>query len=99
MWFDDPPLLAEDPNWTDVTPLPQYEFANPVAPIFYSKQCKSHKIFCLTETLHRRYLDQDATDYFRGIVKTGEKSQRVLELTESIIRQNPAHYSAWCMAH
>jgi len=38
---------------------------------------------------------KDATDYFRGIVKTGEKSQRVLELTESIIRQNPAHYTAW----
>ncbi|TDL18725.1 protein prenylyltransferase [Rickenella mellea] len=38
---------------------------------------------------------KDATDYFRGIVKTGEKSKRVLELTESIIRLNPAHYSAW----
>lgn len=38
---------------------------------------------------------QDATDYFRGIVKKGEKSPRVLELTETIIRINPAHYSAW----
>lgn len=37
------------------------------------------------------------TDYFRGIVKTGEKSQRVLDLTESVIRLNPAHYSAWCV--
>ena len=40
-------------------------------------------------------LDKDATDYFRGIVKTGEKSARVLELTEHIIRMNPAHYSVW----
>ncbi|KAI0296470.1 hypothetical protein BC826DRAFT_1103883 [Russula brevipes] len=38
---------------------------------------------------------KDATDYFRSIVKLGEKSQRVLELTETIIRLNPAHYSAW----
>ncbi|KIK98587.1 hypothetical protein PAXRUDRAFT_823701 [Paxillus rubicundulus Ve08.2h10] len=38
---------------------------------------------------------KDATNYFRGIVKTGEKSARVLDLTENIIRQNPAHYSAW----
>jgi len=38
---------------------------------------------------------RDVTDYFRGMVKTGEKSPRVLDLTESIIRQNPAHYSAW----
>lgn len=42
-------------------------------------------------------LDKDATDYFRGIVKTGETSERVLELTERIIRMNPAHYSAWCV--
>ena len=41
------------------------------------------------------HLDKDATDYFRGIVQTGEKSERVLELTENIIRLNPAHYSAW----
>jgi hypothetical protein len=41
------------------------------------------------------YADKDATDYFRGIVKTGEKSSRVLQLTETIIRLNPAHYSAW----
>ncbi|KAF7965616.1 hypothetical protein HWV62_42641 [Athelia sp. TMB] len=43
------------------------------------------------------YTDEyrDATDYFRGIVKSGEMSPRVLELTEHIIRQNPAHYSAW----
>ncbi|KAF8069038.1 hypothetical protein FPV67DRAFT_1580714 [Lyophyllum atratum] len=70
-------LYAERPEWNDVTPLPQYEDANPIAPIFYSEEYK------------------DATDYFRGIVKTGEKSERVLELTEDIIRQNPAHYSAW----
>ncbi|KAF9815477.1 hypothetical protein IEO21_04574 [Rhodonia placenta] len=38
---------------------------------------------------------QDATDYFRGIVKTEEMSPRVLQLTEHIIRLNPAHYSAW----
>ncbi|KAJ7178522.1 hypothetical protein C8R43DRAFT_871529 [Mycena crocata] len=38
---------------------------------------------------------RDATDYFRGIVKAGEKSERVLQLTEHVIRLNPAHYSAW----
>ncbi|KAI8972828.1 protein prenylyltransferase [Trametes punicea] len=38
---------------------------------------------------------KDATDYFRGIIKTGEMSPRVLKLTEKIIRMNPAHYTAW----
>ncbi|KAI1784532.1 protein prenylyltransferase [Ganoderma leucocontextum] len=38
---------------------------------------------------------KDATDYFRGVVKTGEMSERVLKLTERVIRMNPAHYTAW----
>ncbi|KAJ8518841.1 hypothetical protein ONZ45_g4139 [Pleurotus djamor] len=38
---------------------------------------------------------KDATSYFRGIVKAGEMSPRVLDLTEHIIRLNPAHYTAW----
>ncbi|TBU34341.1 protein prenylyltransferase [Dichomitus squalens] len=38
---------------------------------------------------------KDATDYFRGVVKTGEMSPRVLKLTERVIRMNPAHYTAW----
>ncbi|GJE85280.1 protein prenyltransferase [Phanerochaete sordida] len=73
-----PLLFCERPDWTDVTPIPQYEgVSNPIAPIFYTPEYK------------------DATDYFRGIVKTGETSERVLELTEEIIKMNPAHYSAW----
>lgn len=52
-----------------------------------------------TVLFHRNALidnaDKDATDYFRGIIKTGEKSLRVLQLTETIIKLNPAHYSAW----
>ncbi|KAF5325492.1 hypothetical protein D9619_009721 [Psilocybe cf. subviscida] len=38
---------------------------------------------------------KDATNYFRAIVRANEKTHRVLDLTENIIRQNPAHYSAW----
>jgi protein farnesyltransferase/geranylgeranyltransferase type-1 subunit alpha len=39
--------------------------------------------------------DKDATDYFRGVMATRERSERVLELTEHIIRMNPAHYTVW----
>ena len=38
---------------------------------------------------------KDAAGYFRAIVKAGERSPRVLELTEAVIRLNPGHYSAW----
>lgn len=39
--------------------------------------------------------DRDATSYFRAVVKAGEHSQRVLDLTLHIINLNPAHYTVW----
>lgn len=38
---DSAALYAERPEWNDVTPLVQYEEANPAAPIFYSEECES----------------------------------------------------------
>jgi hypothetical protein len=32
-------LYSERPEWSDVTPLPQYEAFNPLAPIFYTEEC------------------------------------------------------------
>lgn len=34
-------------------------------------------------------------DFFRAISASEEKSERALELTETIIRMNPAHYTVW----
>jgi len=71
-------LYSENPQWADVTPIPQHdEGFNPMAPILYSQEYK------------------DAMDYFRGIVRKGEKSERVLKLTEHIIGMNPGMYSVW----
>ncbi|KAJ3494864.1 hypothetical protein NMY22_g20010 [Coprinellus aureogranulatus] len=39
--------------------------------------------------------DKDATDYLRAVVASAEKSPRVLELTEAVVRMNPSHYTAW----
>ena len=41
-----PLLYCERPDWTDVTPVPQYEgVSNPIAPIFYTPECEfsAHK--------------------------------------------------------
>lgn len=38
---------------------------------------------------------RDAMDYFRAIIKAGERSLRGLELTEHLIQLNPAHYTVW----
>lgn len=43
-----------------------------------------------------KYLsDKEAMDYFRAIAAMEEKSERALELTETIVRMNPAHYTVW----
>lgn len=38
---------------------------------------------------------EDTMDYFRGIMATNEKSERVLELLSSVIQLNPANYTVW----
>lgn len=35
-----PSLYSERPEWADVTPIPQYEGYNPIAPIFYAPECE-----------------------------------------------------------
>ena len=41
------------------------------------------------------YLDKDAMDYFRALLRSGEKSERALQLTGEIISMNPTNYNVW----
>ena len=37
----------------------------------------------------------ESMSYLRSVMAKDEKSDRVLSLTEDIIRMNPAHYTVW----
>lgn len=37
----------------------------------------------------------EAMSYLRAVMAKNERSERVLELTDDIIRMNPAHYTVW----
>lgn len=39
--YEGPMLYSERKDWADVTPIPQYEGVNPIAPIFYTPECES----------------------------------------------------------
>lgn len=43
------------------------------------------------------YTDEysQAMSYLRAVMASNEKSQRVMSLTEHIIKMNPAHYTVW----
>ena len=37
----------------------------------------------------------EAMSYLRAVMAKDEKSNRVLSLTEDIVKKNPAHYTVW----
>lgn len=69
--------LKGNPDWEDVTPIPQDDGPHPIVPISYTDEFVEHM------------------DYFRALLKSGEVSERALELTSAVIDLNSANYTAW----
>ena len=90
------PFAARD-GWRDVVPIPQADPPNALVPIAYSEQCEHD---CRWQAPEQELTDgtntdRDAMDTFRAIVAKDELSERVLELTEVLIRINPGHFTVW----
>lgn len=79
--------------WEGIDPIPQNDGPNPLVAIMYAQECEFISVYTVPELT----TDRDAMDYFRAVSAAEEYSERALELTETIIRQNPAHYTVWCV--
>lgn len=100
--------FSDHPGWADVVPVAQDDGPNAIVTIAYTPNCKHLVVWrrllflwlgtslmsTLTPSLWY-YLVRKLMDLFRAVLKSGELSERVLELTEEILDENAANYTVW----
>jgi protein farnesyltransferase/geranylgeranyltransferase type-1 subunit alpha len=96
--------FSDRPGWEDVVPVPQDDGPNALVKIAYSPSCKCHitpfHLLVLQDRYKSGYVlltlaDQQLMDLFRAILRSGELSERVLDLTEDLLDENAANYTVW----
>lgn len=92
-------LYRHRPEWKDVQPVPQYDGPAQVVQIAYSEKCKLNvekSVLTFEQFITGTVcLVSDVFDYFRAVLKSGEKSERALGLVTDAITLNPANYTVW----
>ena len=89
--------------YADVTPIPQDNGPNPVCVINYPPECERFSFFFCVPFFYLcsfcffilAFLDTALMDLFRAFVKSGEISERFLELTSYILEINPSNFTIW----
>ncbi len=94
------PAIAykDNPAWKDVQPIPQDDGPTPVVRIAYTEKCTVTR-WHYSQTMRLSFIMisvvLDVYGYMRAVIKSGEKSERVLQLTADAIDCNPANYTVW----
>lgn len=83
---------SDNELWNDVTPLEPHEGPNPIVPIAYTEECLQISFPLIFINF---LLVKETMNYFRAILQLDERSERAWDLTEDVIDQNPANYTAW----
>jgi protein farnesyltransferase/geranylgeranyltransferase type-1 subunit alpha len=82
-------------GWEDVTPVPQDDGDNPVVSISYAAACMMMSYTIIFALITFIPLVRELMDLFRAVLVSGEKSERVLKLTQEILDINAANYTVW----
>ncbi|RMZ75848.1 hypothetical protein DV737_g5099, partial [Chaetothyriales sp. CBS 132003] len=84
-------FYAKSPDWSDVTPIPLLDHGpadqNPAL------GGTDPGTALATIAYSPRYLE--AMSYVRALIAGGERSERVLALSEDVIGMSPSHYTIW----
>ncbi|CAJ2507465.1 Uu.00g086510.m01.CDS01 [Anthostomella pinea] len=93
---------SANPQWDDVTPIPQVEPEGALAAIAYPEDYAegSFTLVLLADlNVHPVSAVEEevvaSMSYLRAVMAAKELSRRCLGLTEHIISMNPAHYTVW----
>ncbi|RMZ78182.1 hypothetical protein DV738_g3965, partial [Chaetothyriales sp. CBS 135597] len=79
-------FYSTSPDWSDVTPIPLLDQGPP-------DQATDPGKALATIAYSPRYLE--AMSYVRALIASGERSERVLALSEDVIGMSPSHYTIW----
>ncbi|KAL1958727.1 hypothetical protein VTO42DRAFT_3846 [Malbranchea cinnamomea] len=83
---------SSDPRWSTIEPIPLDDGSN-----YYASDETGEQQPAVRPLATISYSEEytEATAYLRAVMAENEMSERALELTEDVIKMNPAHYTVW----